>query len=105
MSVPLRVLALSFLLLVPAAPAIADEHDTSYTLGSTAKFAVSPAEAEDLRTLAGSLGISFDEARDRYAGQELFAAAVDLARRTDPQAFSTAIGAHSYLGLAVKVTP
>ncbi|MEO8262112.1 MAG: S1 family peptidase [Pseudolysinimonas sp.] len=90
MSVPLRVLALSFLLLVPAAPAVADDHDTSYTVGSTAKIAVSPAEAEDLRTLAGSLGISFDEARDRFAGQELFAAAVDVARRTDPQAFSTA---------------
>lgn len=51
---------------------------------------VSEAELTDLKMVGDALGISFEDAQDRFAGQELFAAAVDRIRLEDPMRFSVA---------------
>jgi hypothetical protein len=60
-------------------------------VGKPAPIVVSDAEREDLAMVAETLGIGFDEAIERFSGQELFAAAVDQLRLTETDTFSTAL--------------
>lgn len=75
---------------VAAAPSLASTTTQGQTIVGSSANELTEEQLIDLRTAAEELGIPFQEAHERFAGQDSFAAAIDQIRVLAPRSFSAA---------------